>query len=315
MSNVLVMGGSEARDYFWFHYKDQMLARAPDEQPLSVPAAEWAIRLGARPHEARIFGALVDHRQIWDYVSALTARTGILRFQPWIARDVEARIRGMADLPLDGPYDGIHVRRGDKLASDARRFVIKYWDGLGQYDRQTGETPRDYIPFAHYLSRLDKDVDCSVGPRLVYVATDDPAEVQREIDEDLPKDAHGNTFLTSHSCHRFRFVFGTSPRDVVYDQTDKVDGEEKTEFHLDYGRSKGSCEARYARSIAGIADLMILAKSDIFVGEFNSNWGRLVRTFRMKINDSAKVMNGARPVVVKEMKIAWAHRHPGPAGW
>lgn len=313
MSNVLVMGGSEARDYFWFHYKNLMLARTPD-QPLSVPASEWALRLGARPHEARTFGALVDHRQIWDYVSALTARTGILRFQPWIARDVEAHIRDMADMQLDAPYDGIHVRRGDKLANDARRFVIKYWDGLGQYNKETGETPRNYIPFAHYLGQFDKDVECLKGPRLVYVATDDPTEVRMEI-ADLPKDAQGNTFLAFRSCHRFRFVFGTPRRDMGYDQANQADEEGKLGFHLDYGPSKGSCEARYARSIVGIADLMILAKSDIFVGEFNSNWGRLIRTFRMKVNDSAKVMNGARPVVAKEMKTAWAHRHPGPPGW
>jgi len=300
-SNAIVMGGGEARDSFWYHYREQMLARDPAAQPISVPAAEWARRLGARPHEARTFGSLTDSRQIWDYVSALTSRTGILRFQPWIARDVEERVRGIADLPLDAPYDAIHVRRGDKLTSEARRFVIKYWDERRRYDPETGDTPRDYIPFSHYLTQFDGDVECLEGPRLVYVATDDPVEVQKEID-DLPKDAEG---LTLHSCHRFRFIFGIPPN------------EEGTPvgFHLDEGVSKGSCEARYARSIAGISDLMILTKSDIFVGEFNSNWGRLVRSFRMKVNDSAKVMNGARPVVAKEMKIAWAQQKPSPPGW
>lgn len=30
---------------------------------------------------------------------------------------------------------------------------------------------------------------------------------------------------------------------------------------------------------------MILTKSNTFVGEFTSNWGRLVRTFRTQLND------------------------------
>ena len=50
--------------------------------------------------------------------------------------------------------------------------------------------------------------------------------------------------------------------------------------------------------------------------EFNSNWGRLVRTFRLRVNDSKRVMNGARPVLMKgAMRIAWGEKLPGPPGW
>lgn len=307
-SNVIAMGGRQIRDYFAGHYKEYMLDRSP---PASLEAAmkssstlkmnfEWALRLGAAPHEARIFGGLQDRHEIWDYASAFMGRAGILRFQPWIARDVEEYITQHTKLPLDVPYDAIHVRRGDKLESDAKHHVITYWSRLGMYNNETGSMPRDYIPFTHYLSMFD-DVECNAEgePRLVYVATDDPTEVQKEINA-LPKE-EGNPLLTKYLCHKFQFVF--SPF------------EQSLGFHIETGPSKGDCEERYTRNVASIADLMILTKSDMFVGEYNSNWGRLVRTFRLKMNDSAKIMNGARPVLERRMKVAWGHQHPGPPGW
>merc|ERR1719223_524598 len=206
-----------------------------------------------------------------------------------------------SDLPLDVPYDSIHLRRGDKLESDAKRFVIRHWQDSGQYDEDTGDMPKPYIPLSHYLNQLET-VECKDEPRLVYIATDDPIEVQNEVNE-LPKDTSGSYYtLNSESCHKFQFIF--SPASSM-----------EQGFHIDSSPSKGSCEDRYERNIASIADLMILAKSDIFVGEFNSNWGRLVRTFRLKINNSAKIMNGARPVIQREMKVAWGNKKPGPPGW
>jgi hypothetical protein len=46
----------------------------------------------------------------WDQVWALLPRAGVLRFQPWIARDVRRRI---SEIPIRGDYVAIHVRRGD----------------------------------------------------------------------------------------------------------------------------------------------------------------------------------------------------------
>jgi hypothetical protein len=46
----------------------------------------------------------------WDRVSALLSRAGVLRFQPWIARDVRRRV---SEIPIRGDYVAIHVRRGD----------------------------------------------------------------------------------------------------------------------------------------------------------------------------------------------------------
>lgn len=203
---------------------------------------------------------------------------------------------------LSSNSDAIHVRRGDKLVGDSRTHVRKFWEEKGLYNADTGAMPTNYIPFTHYLHEFDTLYCRPSTPRIVYVATDDPQEVQREIDA-LPKDSYGNTMLSTDSCHKFRFIFSS------------FDHEKSLGFHIDAGKSKDPCEDRYARNIAGIADLMILAKSDVFVGEFNSNWGRLVRTFRLKMNNSAKIVNGARPVIEREMRVAWGFKRPGPPGY
>jgi len=233
-----------------------------------------------------------------DYMSTFMVRAGLLRFQPWIARDIEQYIRRL-DLPLDVPYDATHVRRGDQL-NQTKAHVISHWKGLGQYDNETGVMPHAYIPFSQYLRQFD-ETQCNAGPRLVYVATDDPSEVQNEI-RNLPTDSEGNTFLPqAPGCHKFRFFFGQFNQSLG--------------FHINQRKRKGDCEERYARNVASIADLMILAKSDVFVGDFNSNWGRLVRTFRLRMSNDAEVAAGARPVTLKEVKVAWGSETPLPPGW
>lgn len=306
-TNVVVMGGQEMRDYFDSYYRERMLDRSTDNAVSR--ASDWAERIGARPHEARTFvnsSALDGYRDTWDYVSALVARSGVLRFQPWIGRDVEGHMKTyLPDLDLAEPYDAVHVRRGDKLLTDARRLVRMYWTERGMYDEVTGAMPTDYIPFRHYLTQYENVTTCADGPRTVYVATDDPEVVKAEI-ADLPKDDDGHTLLFTDAgeptCHRFRFIFST------YDA--------QSGYHLHEGYGKGSCEERYERNVASVADLMLLTRSDVAVVEFNSNWGRLVRTFRLRVNDSQRVMNGARPVLMKgEMRIAWGKKLPGPPGW
>ncbi|KAL7523939.1 hypothetical protein ACHAWF_000758, partial [Thalassiosira exigua] len=171
---------------------------------------------------------------------------------------------------------------GDKLISESKRYVVRYWRSIG---RKGGKTPTRYIPFEHYLRPYD-NVECQSDVRVVFVATDDPDEVRKEIGQ-LPKDDKGNAVK---GCHKFRFVF--SP-------TDDLKG-----FHID---AKGNCIAKYARNVAAIADLSTIVNSDLFVGEFNSNWGRLVRILRMRLLD------GGRPAA-KEIRVAWGNAYPGPPG-
>jgi hypothetical protein len=166
------------------------------------------------------------------------------------------------------------------------------------------------------------------GPRTVYVSTDDPAEVKSEID-DMPKDEEGYTLLMMNSgevtCHRFRFIFTTYDQELLSKDGLLEDDNDKkaytgmtgsSPFHLQDDPAKRSCEDRYERNIASIADLMLLAKSNVAVVEYNSNWGRLVRLFRLRLNDTPRILNGARPVVQKgELKVAWGKKLPGPPGF
>ena len=301
-TKVTPMAGEDVRHYFHSYYKQQMT-----DETVTVPSMDmyyWALRIGARPHEASVLSRLAEPHDRFDYVSALLSRASLIRFQPWIARDVEEYI-DRSDLPLNVPYDGIHIRRGDKLLSDGKRFVQKYWKKRGLYDEEKDDAPPvGYIPLANYLSVFDEE--CRV--RLVYIATDDPDTVKEEIAA-MPKDEDGNT-VWNDSCLRFQFVLG--PVDAIrseeeIDETGRFVRDDRgyTKFHLDSSKAKGDCDGRYARTIAGVADLMILAKSDLLVGEFNSNWGRLLRIFRIKPTDSQAIERGARPVAVREMRVAW----------
>lgn len=126
---IIPLGGEEVRQFF----EAQVMPVILDETKKSEKY-KWIIRLGANAHEAQVFLKLTKEADIWDFVSALMARSGILTFQPWIARDVAQYIRQKIDLPLNSGYDAIHVRRGDKLETESRQEVVAYWHSQG-YDR------------------------------------------------------------------------------------------------------------------------------------------------------------------------------------
>ena len=139
-ARVAVLGGEEVRQFFSRRYESMMLDRTSRRS--RERAYDWAVRLGGTRHHARALSRLTDESDIWDFVSALIARSGLVTLQPWIVRDVREFIRSSA-LPLREPHDAIHVRRGDKLASDARDEVVNYWHSQG-YERQV-DFPLNYI--------------------------------------------------------------------------------------------------------------------------------------------------------------------------
>lgn len=143
--------------------------------------------------------------------------------------------------------------------------------------------PTDYVPFAHYLAKWDGPDKClrdeedkvQVTKHNVYVATDDPVVVRREIAE-LPNHMDDNTVLWN-DCYLLTFYF--NPTDA-------------SSFHLNGDGEEGfkdkdvedSCFMRYHRNVASIADMMLLSKARTFIGEYNSNWGRVIRTMRVRLN-------------------------------
>lgn len=304
-TKVLVIGGEEARDYFEGHFREKMLQRP------STRAFGWAMRMGATQKEASAFVKLTEEGAIWDFMSALMARSGIIRFQPWIARDVEDWIRA-GNLTLNEYYDSIHVRRGDMLTQgndhEATGHVKAYWKDRGfrhpgdegSSDPNAPTAPANYIPFAHYLIQYD-DLECNDKPRTVYVATDDPWEVKKEIEE-LQKEEDDGVVSTGNGCHKFKFVLNHY-----------MDSEAPA-FHLHDGPQQGRCIERYHRNIASIADMMVAAKSDTFIGEMNSNWSRLVRIFRMELKEKADDDGIESHHVERKMKVAWGNDVPLPPG-
>lgn len=175
-----------------------------------------------------------------------------------------------SNLPLDIEYDAIHVRRGDKLISESKKEVNKYWASLGFH---RGDEHVNYVPFSHYIERAWDGSDCPTKPngerkrvrrpkRIVYIATDDPKTVRHEI-EQYPVVIGGVSVL--NECTKALFIF--SPLSEEQKELDKP-------FHISPCGGKKLCPSddcfkRYHRNIAAVADLMILTKSAKFVGELN----------------------------------------------
>jgi hypothetical protein len=272
--NVVVVGGSNLRAYRKFPYA----AMARDRK--SPGAYRWAINLGATAAEANRFSNIADEGRVWDYVLGLANRAGLLRFQPWIARDVE-RMLVLFDLPRDDDYAAIHVRRGDKLAFEARAEVENFWRDQGHADVEN--LPTDYVPLRHYLAQWDGPGTCPtdddgrpmVARHNVYVATDDPVTVRGEIDA-LPNRVGPNAVMWN-DCHELAFYFNPTDADAFH-----LNGDGEGGFRE--GNRADTCLDRYHRNIVSVADMFLLCRARTFIGEYNSNWGRVIRTMRVRLD-------------------------------
>ena len=127
---------------------------------------------------------------------------------------------GLFDLPRNVEYSAIHVRRGDKLAFEARGEVERFWRDRGHADPRN--LPTDYVPSQHYLAQWDGPDACptdeGVRPTIVrhsvYVATDDPIAVRGEIDA-LP-DRVGPNAVMWNDCHELSFYFNPTDADAFH---------------------------------------------------------------------------------------------------
>jgi len=308
-SNVIITSGGKIRKYFrTLDVRGQLEAAAayfPTVDTYTVDVAkQWAMNMGASSDEAEIFTTITDRQQIWDYILGLLNKAGFMMLQPWIARDTGLFLRSF-DLPLDYEYSAIHVRRGDKLISEARGEVERYWKSQGYTDMDN--LPFDYVPFAHYLSMWDGSEVCQtnqvtgeleVMKHNVYIATDDPIVIKQEIDNLDAPHLNENTVLWN-DCHELTFYF--NPTNEVSAFHLNGDGEKPSEESAE----NDNCFARYHRNIASIADMMILSKAKTFIGEYNSNWGRVIRTMRVRMNKD--IVPGSNDYTrTLDTRIAWA---------
>jgi len=292
--NVFVVGGDEIHGVFEKHVKDITLQPRP-----SSVAYDWAVRVGAEPQEATMFSKL-EGETMWDYLGALLIRSNVLRFQPLIANDVEEYIKkyifpfqsGLSEVS----YDAIQIRRGADVLADpeAARLITfnwDYWEKRGYYNQETLTKSRKYIPLPHYLRHYNS-LHCRTKVHQVYIATDDPVGVKREIAQ-FPKSDEG-TIL--NDCQVFKF----------------------TVSEVNNNLGTGGCADRYDNAIVSIADFVVLRNADTFVGEFHSDWGKLIRTFRLMLKAGQRLGLGGvdqGPVLLKDTKVAWGRLHPGPPGW
>ena len=297
-SNVVVTAGSKLRQFFRRHKEEMVRVTSPDSHDKKT---QWAINLGATSEEAEILTTIQNPNKIWDYVLALLNKAGVLKFQPWIARDVGLFLNSF-DMPLnDGQlYSAIHVRRGDKLVFEARDEVERYWKSQGHTDMNN--LPTDYVPFAHYLSQWDGPETCvtndqgvvEVKKHNVYIATDDPIVVKQEIADLKAQHLNDNTILWNN-CFELTFYFNPTDASAFHLNGDGEHGFDTAEDVDD------SCFARYHRNIASIADMIILSKARTFIGEFNSNWGRLIRTVRVRLDKNGLDSN----THILDTRVAW----------
>jgi len=237
--------------------------------------SDFYARLGATPSEIEWLstrGSITWHKkELWDQLVSLLNRKGMMIFQPWMRRDARTKVK-QANLPEH--YIAVHVRRGDKLKLESKDFVQEWWKERG-YNATT--QPKNYIPFSFYMEQLEKDPPI-LDLKTIYVATDDPAVVKEEI---------GN--LTN--ARGYSFVM--NPDDT------------SSTGHLQTGQD---CQERYRKTVVAIADIIILSEADIFVGEFSSNWGRLIRTWRTSLKNNT--IGTGSPRDIRQTFGNWQ-----PPGW
>jgi len=125
--------------------------------------------------------------------------------------------------------------------------------------------------------------------------------------------------ISWNDCHQLRFYFNPTEETSAF----HINRDREEEFNEGQNIERGvdaSCFSRYHLNIiASIADMMILAKARTYIGEYNSNWGRVIRTIRVRLNtltqDDSGVINDVDTMMVQgikgglsktlDTKIAW----------
>ena len=223
----------------------------------SLVAYDWALRLGAKPEEADVFSEL-NGAQIWNYLGALVARSDLLQFQPWILADVVSYIKE-SQLPVDAT----DIWNGEKSGRTWDLDAIQIESG----NELLHDAKTNRIPLEYYLDRFE----CTKGthPKRVYIATSDPEGLKEEI------------ATLGQKCGKGQYRIGCSTYGFCFNRVPPNDGT--------------SCGAVYSRFVADIAHFIVFSRVRTFVGDVHSDWGRLIRIFRLRLVDVLPCLGDTSP--------------------
>ncbi len=227
--SVMVSGGFALRNLYPAPMRDTA-------KQLDFP--HWVPHLGATPRQIEFFRNTSNTvEDLWMGVAGLIAPK--IQWRSSVREEVTELV---TEMHLPPRFTAIHVRRGDKLNGEAYEMVKAYWESRGGNPNKI-----KYLPLEAYVAQLNIFRD----PLDIYIATDDPLTVRKEIKQ---LKATGTKWkfhiLSGHRSH---------PGHVLQEK---------------------NCSVRYAMTMDALAELEVLIRADVFVGEFNSNWGKYIHTMR-----------------------------------
>eukprot|EP00984_Skeletonema_dohrnii_P033885 scaffold31956_cov78-Skeletonema_dohrnii-CCMP3373.AAC.2 len=199
-------------------------------------------------------------------------------------------------------------RIGGKMAGQSQSEIASSRFSLGLTARYLSFISRfdDVLP-KHYVA-----FNVRRGNKLT-------AEAKYWVDEYWAKQGYNETTQPSNYIpfsHYLEQVQNEQESGLIKREIDELSGFSKLSFYMNpdtspkiHLQSDLECSIRYNRTIAAIADLKILSQSDIFVGEYNSNEGRLVHTARTSFVDGE--IGTARQL---DMRIAFGPESRGIPG-
>jgi len=304
LSNVFAVDASTIQDMYESKFKEMMKQRPYD----------WALRLGATSEQATTFSQLngkID--TTWKYLAGLVMQSNIVEFKPLVLQDVYKHIQNLGlqftELYKE-PYDAMLIRRGDDILDDpdSRKSIANYWDSRGLYNRQDESAIRSYIPLMQYTRHYNSK-GCSDKPRKVFIIAND----KTQVDKTIMKSLRSNTLIRRDNL--------SSIESEVHEYQQKCYKLDFTVVHNQYMEEEDddkdmNCDYWYERSISSIANLLILSKSETFVSDFRSSFGRLIRMFRTTLTAEASEEGGTTTSVLeKNIQLAWGLNEYGPPGW
>jgi len=301
LSNVFAVDATTIQDMYESKFKEMMKQRPYD----------WALRLGATSEQATTFSQLngkID--TTWKYLAGLVMQSNIVEFQPLVLQDVYKHIQNLGlqftELYKE-PYDAMLIRRGDDILDDpdSRKSIANYWDSRGLYNRQDESAIRSYIPLMQYTRHYNSK-GCGDKPRKVFIIAND----KTQVDKTIMKSLRSNTLIRRDNL--------SSIESEVHEYQQKCYKLDFTVVHNQYAEDDDkdmNCDYWYERSISSIANLLILSKSETFVSDFRSSFGRLIRMMRTTLTTAAEVEEGTTSVLEQNVQLAWGKNEYGPPGW